>query len=81
MDNIQAETKQISRHPLIQIFFVLDWTLRDSICCTVMISSDNRFQEQFQELVLERHLRFEHIGHVPNYNQVAVQISEIGSPE
>jgi hypothetical protein len=35
----------------------------------------------FQELVQERHLKFDYIGRVPNYNQVAVQISGIGSPE
>jgi predicted O-methyltransferase YrrM len=35
----------------------------------------------FQELVQERHFKFDYIGRVPNYNQVAVQISGIGSAE
>jgi hypothetical protein len=35
----------------------------------------------FQELVKESHLKFNYIGRVPNYNQVAVQISGIGLAE
>jgi hypothetical protein len=32
----------------------------------------------FQELVQKQHLKFEYIGRVPNYNQVAVQITAVG---
>jgi hypothetical protein len=35
----------------------------------------------FQELVQKRHLKFEYIGRVPNYNQVAVQITGVGVSE
>jgi hypothetical protein len=35
----------------------------------------------FQELVQKRGLKFEYIGRVPNYNQVAVQITGVGLSE
>jgi hypothetical protein len=35
----------------------------------------------FQELVQKRGLKFEYIGRVPNYNQVAVQVTGVGAAE